>query len=125
MVVAIQIRIDLSESAPARSGEQANRICPKKKAPVPHGNECLEIEVGDFAYDFTRFSVVGCSSISFPSISALQLLVIVSASSKLIVRACMCDSFVGLIPHVLSKSNLIVFSSEDFRTMPGRLPNMQ
>jgi len=41
------------------------------------------------AQDFTRFIVVGCSAISFPSMKALQLVVIVSASSKLIVNACM------------------------------------
>ncbi len=35
-------------------------------------------------HDFTRLSVVGCSGICLPSMIALQLVVIVSASSKLI-----------------------------------------
>ena len=51
-------------------------------------------------HDFTRLSVVGCSAISFPSMIALQLDVIVSASSKVIVKACMCDSVAALIPQV-------------------------
>src|SRR5215212_11305265 len=62
-------------------------------------------------YDLTRFSVVGCSAISFPSMIALQLVVIVSESSNWIVNACMCDSLAGLIPHVLSKSKLSDFES--------------
>src|SRR5687767_7054610 len=77
------------------------------------------------AYDFTRLSVVGFSGISLPSISALQLAVIVSASSNVNVRACMWASFFTSMPQVLSKSNRIVLLSADFITMAGRLPNMQ
>src|SRR6266705_4163216 len=54
--------------------------------------------------DFTRFSVVACGSVSLPSMIALQVVVIVSASSKRSVNACMWDSFVGSIPQAASKS---------------------
>ena len=76
-------------------------------------------------HDFTRLSVVGCSGISLPSMIALQLVVIVSASLKVIVKECMWDSFLGLIPQVLSKSNCIVLASDAFRSMAGRLPMTQ
>src|SRR5262245_57084383 len=77
------------------------------------------------AYDFTRLSVVGFSACSLPSMIAWQLVVIVSASSNVRLNACMCDSLFGLIPHVASKSNLIVFEFADLIFMLGRLPNMQ
>ena len=44
---------------------------------------------GEYPYGFTRFSVVAWSGTSLPPIIALQLVVIVSASSKLMLIACM------------------------------------
>ena len=42
----------------------------------------------------------------------LQLVVIEFASSNLIVRECLCDSFLGSMPRVLSKSNFSDLASD-------------
>ena len=44
---------------------------------------------------------------------AWQLVVMVSASSNVMFNACMCDSFLGLMPHVASKSNWMLLASDD------------
>src|SRR5438270_9637892 len=66
--------------------------------------------------DFTRLRVVEWSGTSLPSMMALQVLVIVSASSKLMLKACMWDSLLVLMPQVLSKSKLMVLESDDLRS---------
>src|SRR5690349_1497837 len=95
---------------------------------IPSGtNECLRAKLiyfgrtGDYD-DFTRLKVALCGSVSLPSMIALHVVVMVSASSKLMVKACMWDSVVGSIPHVESKSNLIDLESDAARVMAGRLP---
>src|SRR6266498_5689723 len=83
--------------------------------------ECLlVIELDQDA--FTRVSVVACGSVSLPSMIALQVVVIVSALSKWMLNACMCDSLVGSMPQVESKSNLNDLASEDASVIAGRLP---
>src|SRR5687768_9925296 len=75
---------------------------------------------------FTRFSTVACSGAGLPSIIALQLVVMVSGPSNLIVTPCIWDSFfVSNVQHDASRSKVSDFASDAFNAISGLLPSIQ